>query len=137
MLNHCEIMGRLTKDPEVRYTASGVAVASFTLASDTGRKTEKGDKVTHFIDCVAWKERAELLSKYVSKGTLIAVEGELTPRIYEDKNGMKHKVTEVNVSRIHFCESKKSDDQKKAVPAAEPGAFMELPTELGEELPFA
>ena len=80
MYNHTGLQGRLTADPELRRTPSGVAITSFRLASDTGRKTKDGQKITNFIDCVAWRAQAEFVSKYLSKGRLVLVEGELTSR---------------------------------------------------------
>ena len=136
MLNHAEIMGRITAEPELRYTQNGIAFLSFTLASDTGRKDPSGNKLTYFIDCVAWRQTAELIGKYVQKGALLAVEGELTPRVYEDKNKTKHKVTEVVVSRVHFCESKKDSGKDGDRAAADADGFMNIPDNVAEELPF-
>lgn len=136
MLNHAEVMGRLTADPELRYTPASVPVTSFTLASDTGRKRDDGSRITHFIDCVAWRRQAEFASKYLTKGRLIVVEGELVPRTYEDKNGSKHKVTELVVNQIHFADSKNSGDGQNtagAAPAA--GSFTEVEGDDGD-LPF-
>lgn len=107
MYNHTGLQGRLTADPELRHTPSGVAITSFRLASDTGRKTKDGQKITNFIDCVAWRAQAEFVSKYLSKGRLVLVEGELTSRNYEDKDGNHRKATEITVSSVHFCDSKK------------------------------
>lgn len=87
MYNHTGLQGRLTADPELRYTQQGTAITSFTLASDTGRKTKDGKKITNFIECVAWRAQAEFVCKYLSKGRLVLVEGELTSRSYEDKDG--------------------------------------------------
>ena len=78
MYNHTGLQGRLTADPELRHTPSGVAITSFRLASDTGRKTKDGQKITNFIDCVAWRAQAEFVSKYLTKGRLVLVEGERT-----------------------------------------------------------
>lgn len=108
MYNHTGLQGRLTADPELRRTPSGVAITSFRLASDTGRKTKDGQKITNFIDCVAWCAQAEFVSKYLSKGRLVLVEGELTSRNYEDKDGNHRKATEITVSSVHFCDTKKS-----------------------------
>ena len=108
MYNHTGLQGRLTADPELRRTPSGVAITSFRLASDTGRKTKDGQKITNFIDCVAWRAQAEFVSKYLSKGRLVLVEGELTSRNYEDKDGNHRKATEITVSSGHFCDSKKA-----------------------------
>ena len=91
MYNHTGLQGRLTADPELRHTPSGVAITSFRLASDTGRKTKDGQKITNFIDCVAWRAQAEFVSKYLSKGRLVLVEGEITSRNYDDKDGNHRK----------------------------------------------
>ena len=116
MLNHSEIMGRLTADPELRYTQSGTAVTSFTLANDTGRKRNDGSRITNFIDCVAWRNQAEFAAKYLTKGRLIVVEGEMTPRTYDDKNGVRHKVTELNVDKIHFADTTTQHPKRRLDP---------------------
>ena len=107
MYNHTGLQGRLTAGPELRRTPSGVAITSFRLASDTGRKTKDGQKITNFIDCVAWRAQAEFVSKYLSKGRLVLVEGELTSRNNEDNDANHRKATENTVSTDHFCDSKK------------------------------
>ena len=99
MYNHTGLQGRLTADPELRYTQQGTAITSFTLASDTGRKTKDGKKITNFIECVAWRAQAEFVCKYLSKGRLVLVEGELTSRSYEDKDGNRRKAVEITVAR--------------------------------------
>ena len=137
MLNHSELMGRLTADPELRYTGSGTAVTSFTLANDTGRKRGDGSRITNFIDCVAWRQQAEFAAKYLTKGRLIVVEGEMTPRTYDDKNGVRHKVTELTVDKIHFADSKNGGDNAAAdtAPASStPDGFTEVGSD--EDLPF-
>ena len=111
MYNHTGLQGRLTADPELRHTPSGVAITSFRLASDTGRKTKDGQKITNFIDCVAWRAQAEFVSKYLTKGRLVLVEGELTSRNYEDKDGNHRKATEITVSSVHFCDFPVVDDK--------------------------
>ena len=98
MYNHTGLQGRLTADPELRYTQQGTAITSFTLASDTGRKTKDGKKITNFIECVAWRAQAEFVCKYLSKGRLVLVEGELTSRSYEDKDGNRRKAVEITVT---------------------------------------
>ena len=107
MLNHVVLMGRLTADPELKKTASDLSVTSFTLAVD--RNYGKGaDRQTDFIHCVAWRQTAEFISRYFSKGKLMAVEGSLQVRNYEDKNGNKRQAVEVLVSQAFFAESKSS-----------------------------
>lgn len=140
MYNHIGLQGRLTADPELRHTASGVAITSFTLASDTGRKTKDGAKITNFIDCVAWRNTAEFACKYLTKGRLVVVDGEIASRSYEDKDGNRRKAVEITVDSIHFCDSKKdgqnagrSDDF--ADYSGDSGDFAEFSGDDGD-LPF-
>ena len=104
-MNHFVGIGRLTRDPEVRYTQSGKAYASFTLAIDR-RKSGDGNPPADFISCVAWEKTAEIISQYVSKGQKIAVEGRIQTRSYEANDGTKRYVTEVVVNSMEFCDSK-------------------------------
>ena len=111
MLNHIVIMGRLTRDPELRRTGTGVAVASFTVAVDRdfgGR--EGGERETDFIDCVAWRNTGEFVSKYFTKGSMIVVSGRLQIRGWTDKEGNKRRTAEVVADNIYFGESKRSSD---------------------------
>ena len=108
MLNHITIMGRLTKDPELRRTGSGIAVASFTLAVDRDRKNEAGEKETDFIDCNAWRTTGEFVSKYFTKGSTAIVSGRLQIRNYTDKEGNKRRNAEVVADSVYFGDSKKS-----------------------------
>ena len=111
MLNHITIMGRLTRDPELRRTGSGVAVASFTVAVDRdfgGR--DGGEKETDFIDCVAWRQTGEFVSKYFTKGSMIVVSGRLQIRAWNDKEGNKRRTAEVVADNVYFGESKRSND---------------------------
>ena len=121
MYNHTGLQGRLTADPELRYTQQGTAITSFTLASDPGRKTKDGKKITNFIECVAWRAQAEFVCKYLSKGRLVLVEGELTSRSYEDKDGNRRKAVEITVDSVHFCDSKKDGGQSSGGDFADPG----------------
>lgn len=106
MINKVILQGRLTKQPELRRTQSNTAVTSFTLACD--RPPRKGaDKVTDFVDCVAWSGTAEFVSKYFGKGQLMLVCGSLQARDWEDKNGQKRRSWEVIIQEAHFCESKR------------------------------
>ena len=106
MLNHICIAGRLTKDPELRRTDSGVAVASFTLAVD--RDFGKDEKGTDFIKCVAWRQVGEFVSKYFTKGRMAAVSGRLQIRGWTDKDGNKRETAEVVADQIYFVDSKNS-----------------------------
>ena len=111
MLNHITIMGRLTRDPELRRTGSGVAVASFTVAVDRdfgGR--DGGEKETDFIDCVAWRQTGEFVSKYFTKGSMIVVSGRLQIRPWTDKDGNKRRTAEVVADNVYFGESKRSSE---------------------------
>ena len=107
MLNHITIMGRLTRDPELRRTGSGIAVASFTVAVDRdfGSK-DGGEKETDFIDCVAWRNTGEFVSKYFTKGRMIVVSGRLQIRNWNDKDGNKRKTAEVVADNCYFGSTK-------------------------------
>ena len=108
MLNHITIMGRLTRDPEMRNTQSGVAVASFTLAVDRDFGGRDGsEKQTDFIDCTAWRHTAEFVSKYFSKGRMAVVSGRLQIDNYTDNDGNKRKSAKVVADNIYFGDSKK------------------------------
>ena len=111
MLNHIVIMGRLTRDPELRRTGSGIAVASFTVAVDRdfgGR--DGGEKETDFIDCVAWRQTGEFVSKYFTKGRMIVVSGRLQIRSWTDKDGNKRRTAEVVADNVYFGDSKRDND---------------------------
>ena len=109
MLNEIILMGRLTRDPELRYTASNTPVASFSLAVDRDFKPkEGGEKQTDFIDCVAWRQTGEFASKYFQKGSMAAVKGRLQIRDWQDKEGNKRRSAEVVVDNIYFCGKKES-----------------------------
>ena len=111
MLNHITIMGRLTRDPELRRTGSGIAVASFTVAVDRDfGKNENGEKETDFIDCVAWRNTAEFVSKYATKGRMVAVSGRLQIRPWTDKDGNKRRTAEVVADNVYFGDSRRDSD---------------------------
>ncbi len=108
MLNHIVIMGRLTRDPEVRYTQSQLPVASFTVAVDRdfgGR--DGGERQTDFINCVAWRSTADFVSKYFHKGSMAVVSGRLQIRQYQDREGNNRSASEIVVDNIYFGESKR------------------------------
>ena len=141
MLNHITIMGRLVRDPEMRSTQSGVAVASFTLAVDRdfgGR--DGGEKQTDFIDCTAWRHTAEFVSKYFSKGRMAVVSGRLQIDNYTDNDGNKRRSAKVIADNIYFGDSKKdsatsgqSDEAASFTPA--PSGFVTVEVD-NSELPF-
>lgn len=115
MLNHIVIMGRLTRDPELRRTGSGIAVASFSVAveRDFGGR-DGGERETDFIDCVAWRQTGEFVSKYFTKGSMIVVSGRLQIRSWTDKEGGKRRTAEVVADNVYFGESKRSSDGNSA-----------------------
>ena len=111
MLNHIVIMGRLTRDPELRRTGSGIAVASFSLAVDRDfGNRENGEKETDFIDCVAWRQTGEFVSKYFAKGRMAVVSGRLQIRNWTDKDGNKRRSAEVVADNVYFGDSKRDGE---------------------------
>ena len=106
MLNHITIMGRLTRDPELRRTGNGIAVSSFTVAVERDFGQKGADKETDFIDCVAWRQTGEFVSKYFKKGSMIVVSGRLQIRNWNDKDGNKRKTAEVVADNCYFGSSK-------------------------------
>lgn len=151
-MNHIDLMGRLTRDPELRHTQSGLPVASFTLAVDRGYSSRDGaEKQTDFIDIVAWRGTAEFVTKYFAKGQMCAVSGRLQIRNWEDKDGNKRRSAEVVANNVYFTGGKKESggsggfapySDSDAPPAAEFGGapmggsdFAELGDD-DDELPF-
>ena len=111
MLNHITVMGRLTRDPEMRTTQSGVSVVSFTVACDRdfgGR--DGGERQTDFIDCVAWRSTGEFVSKYFHKGSMIVVSGRLQSRKWQDRDGNNRTSWEINADNVYFGESRRDSD---------------------------
>lgn len=145
MLNHIVLMGRLTRDPELRRTGTGVAVTSFTLAVDRDfASKETGERSTDFIDIVAWRQTGEFVSKYFVKGQQAAVSGRLQIRDWKDKDGNNRRSAEVVADNVYFADSKRGSggDSGFATPseasyAAPPSSsgFAELDDDDGE-LPF-
>ena len=124
MLNHITIMGRLTRDPELRRTGSGVAVASFTVAVDRDfGKNENGEKETDFIDCVAWRQTGEFVSKYFTKGRMAVVSGRLQIRSWTDKDGNKRRTAEVVADNVYFGDSRRDGDSAGVYSAPAAGSF--------------
>ena len=108
MLNHITLMGRLTRDPELRYTSSGTPVVSFSLAVDRDfAPKDGGEKQTDFIDCVAWRQTGEFVSKYFQKGSMAAVTGRLQIRDWQDKDGNRRKSVEVVADNVYFADAKR------------------------------
>ena len=131
MLNKIIVMGRLVRDPELRRTNSGTAVASFTIACDRDFKSDGGEREADFIECVAWRNTAEFVSKYFTKGRMAVVSGRLQTRNWTDKEGNKRKATEIVAESVYFADSKREELQSYAAPQE---SFAELPDD--GELPF-
>ena len=136
MLNHIVIMGRLTRDPELRTTQSGVSVTSFTVAVDRDYSGQNGgQKETDFIDCVAWRSTGEFVSKYFSKGSMIVVSGRLQSRKWQDREGNNRTSWEINADNVWFGESKKNADAGGNAPTqgggyyAQQGQYGAAPTQ--------
>ena len=126
-MNKIMLIGRLTKDPELRYTQSGSAVASFTLAVNRRFANQNGEREADFINCVAWQKSAEFVANYFKKGQQMALEGRLQVRSYDDNDGNRNWVTEVVAEQIEFCGGKGSDEKK---------LFGEEVVFDGSDLPF-
>lgn len=114
MLNHITIMGRLTRDPELRRTGSGVAVASFTVAVDRDFSGKDTEKETDFIDCVAWRNTGEFVAKHFTKGSMAVISGRLQIRIWTDKDGNKRRTAEVVADNVYFGESKRTEQSQQS-----------------------
>lgn len=108
MLNRIVLIGRLTRDPELRYTPNGVAIATFTLAVDRPRPNQQGQRETDFIDIVTWRQLAELCANYLSKGKLAAVDGRLEIRVYDAQDGQKRRAARVVADNVRFLSPKDS-----------------------------
>ena len=148
MLNVAVIMGRLTAEPELRTTTSGISVTSFSVAVDRAYQ-KNGERQTDFINVVAWRQTAEFVSRYFHKGSMIAVEGSIQTRNYEDRNGNKRTAVEVVANNVSFCGSKAETGTGAApavaVPSAQPQAAQSFSTagaddfssvDMNDDLPF-
>ena len=143
MLNKIIIMGRMTRDPELRRTQSGTAVTSFTLATDRDFKGQNGEKETDFVDVAAWRSTAEFVAKYFTKGRIAIVEGRLQMRDWTDKDGNKRRSAEVVADNVYFGDSKRDDATTYNAPAySAPSAPVDAHADFAEvreedgELPF-
>ena len=126
MLNKIVLMGRLTRDPDLRQTQSGNSVVSFTLACDRDFAAQGAEKETDFVDIVAWRGTAEFVSKYFSKGRMAVVSGRLQIRNWEDKDGNKRKTAEIVAESVYFGDSKR-DGQNASAAAPASAEFTQLP----------
>lgn len=114
MINRVVLTGRLTRDPELRTTGSGISVATFTLAVDRQYTNARGEREADFISCVIWRKSAQNFTKFTSKGSLVGIDGRVQTRTYDDKDGKKVYVTEVVVDDFSLLDSKKDDKTKEA-----------------------
>jgi single-strand DNA-binding protein len=128
MINRAVLVGRLTKDPELRYTNSNIAVGTFTLAVDRGFKNAQGEKETDFLPIVVWKKSAENVAKYLNKGSLVGVDGRIQTRNYEAADGTRRYITEVVADSVKFLDSKPKDDS-----TAQYDTKREIPKSLQKE----
>jgi single-strand DNA-binding protein len=143
MLNRVILIGRLTADPEVKYTPSGIAVGRFCLAVDRRYKNQQGQRETDFLNIVAWRKTAELVGEYLKKGRLVAVEGQLQSRKWETKEGEKRTSYEVVADSVQFLESRKPagaesapSDGMEAPPPPNEESIGEPSEPAGDDLPF-
>ena len=130
MLNRVVLIGRLTKDPELRYTPNGVAITNFTLAVERNFKNAQGEKETDFFNCSTFKQLAELCAEYLSKGKLASIDGRIQIRTYNDKDGQKHWVTEIIGESVQFLSPKDQSDS----PSNNSALGHEV--DMGDEQPF-
>lgn len=142
MLNHITIMGRLVRDPELRRTGSGIAVAGFTVAVDRDfADKQSGEKETDFIDCVAWRQTGEFVSKYFTKGRMAVVSGRLQIRSWTDKDGNKRRTAEIVADNVYFGDSKNDSGNQNnggtgfVTPDSAPGSFAPI-VDDDAQLPF-
>ena len=150
MLNHITIMGRLTRDPELRRTGSGIAVASFSLAVDRDYSPrDGGERETDFIDCVAWRQTGEFVSKYFTKGRMAVVSGRLQIRNWTDKDGNKRRSAEVVADNVYFGDSRRDGETGSSysapaapsyggysAPASSPASDFAMLDDDDAQLPF-
>ena len=146
MLNKVILMGRITRDIELKYTQSNTAVCSFSVAVERNFARQGEERQTDFINVVAWRQQAEFVSKYFGKGRMINVVGSLQTRTWDDQNGQKHYATEVIAEEINFCGEPKQDGSGArpaqnfqpqpnfGAPQSEPSGFQ--PIDIDDDLPF-
>ena len=136
MYNKVILMGRITHDIEIKTTPSGNAVTSFSIAVDRRVQSKDGEKVTDFIDCVAWRQTADFIARFFSRGKLILIEGELRTRTYTDKNGNNRKVVEVIVDRASFTGEKSGAQEQRHEQSAPPEQYEQQTADSGDDYPF-
>jgi len=136
MLNRVILIGRLTKDPELRYTPNGVAVTNFTLAVERNFKNAQGEKETDFFSCSVFKQLAELCANYLAKGKLASVDGRIQIRTYNDKDGQKHWVTEIIGESVQFLSPKDGGNENTESPAKSGKGSFGHEVNLDDDIPF-
>lgn len=138
MINCAIIMGRLTADPELKATTSGINVTSFSVAVERSVKSKNGEKITDFLNVVAWKGTAEFVCKYFTKGQMIAIQGSIQTRNYEDKNGNKRTATDIVANQVSFCGSKSENNSSVASQPADiaSGIASDFEEISEDDLPF-
>lgn len=138
MLNHIVTMGRLVRDPELRHTQSGIPVTSFTIACDRDYKGADGEKATDFLDIVAWRQTAEFVSQYFTKGRMAVIDGRLQLRDWTDREGNRRRSAEILANSVHFGDRKPENQaapRDYAAPAGVPAGGVD-DLEAGGDLPF-
>ena len=134
MINRVVLVGRLTKDPELRYTPSGVPMARFTIAVNRTFSSQSGEREADFIGCIAWRKQAETIAKFFDKGNLIAIEGRIQVGSYDDKDGNKRYTTDVLLENFEFVEGRK--DSVSSVDTSSPYDYQDSGVSV-EDDPFA
>ena len=127
-MNKVTLIGRLTKDPELRYTSSNIAVASFTLAVDRGYTSQNGERQADFLNIVVWRKPAENVKKFLTKGSQVAVDGSIQTRSYDDQNGQKRYITEILANSVEFLGSKGNTSSQQGTEKSAP-----IPYDFGNE----
>jgi len=135
-MNNITLIGRLTADPELRYTNSGVAVTTFTLAVDRERKNQAGERETDFVPIVVWQKAAELCAQYLRKGRLAGVTGRIQIRKYENREGQKMRVAEVVATNVQFLDKAPTTAEPDTTPAPRPSTYTP-PSAAAASDPFA
>lgn len=137
MLNSTILMGRLTAAPELKTTNNNISVCAFTVAVDRAYQAQGQERQTDFINCVAWRNNADFISRYFTKGQMIAIQGSIQTRNYEDKNGNKRTAVEVIVDRASFCGSKNENASNNAqADISSPDVAYDEADAINDDLPF-
>ena len=141
MLNKVILMGRFTRDPELRSTPQGISTCAFSIAVDRNFVRQGEERKADFINCVAWRQTAEFISKYFKKGSMVALEGSIQTRSWDDQDGKKRYATDVVVNQVYFAESKRDSQSSMSDDSFAAGDFGSLPEPISpmgtdDDLPF-